>query len=91
LVSRHREPLITSPGLTGMLIFPASWAQRWLMTFCPESTVISMWTSRKPRPTKVWKLSKGPNWLGMKYRSGTVQVMNREMNGSPWPPGLSRL
>ena len=55
LVSRHREPLITSPGRTGRLTSPTLCAQIWQVTFCAESTVISTWTSSKPRPTKVWK------------------------------------
>jgi hypothetical protein len=56
-------------------------AQIWLVTFCAESTVMSMWTSRKPRPTKVWKLST-PSGLGVKCRSGTVHVTNRAVNGA---------
>ena len=81
LVCRHRMALIVSPGRTGRLTWAPVWILTWAVTFWAVSTVISTWTSRKPRPKKVRKWS-GPCGVGRCLRFGTVHVPDRTVNGA---------
>jgi len=64
--------LIVSPGRTGKFATAPTCVDRLLVTFCPASTDISTWTSRKPRPKNVWKRFDSPLGAGLYARFGTV-------------------
>lgn len=72
-------------GLTGRLIVSMSTADSPQVTCCAESADVSVWRSRKPRLTKMWKKF-SPSGSGLYRRSGTVQVPNRAVNGAAWDP-----